>query len=153
MSTSTMPEHVAALGSPDISTRIEAIVGLTQQPDAARPALATLIADPDAPVIARVWAMIAICQIKDDARQLASRAIVSSLSAIEAIVRRSALETLGTLKVDWAVQQIADSLNDDEPIPEAWFDDGASPSQAARRALEAIGTPEALRILGTSSGK
>jgi len=147
MSTFEMSELLAALGSPDISVRIETIASLAQQSYAARPALAALIADPVVPVLTRVWAMIAVCHVRDDDRELTSRAIVQSLSAAEAIVRRSALETLGTLQVGWAVARIADHLNDNEPIPEAWFDDSATPSQAARRALETIGTPEALELL------
>ncbi len=87
--------------------------------------------------------MVALCQIGDDHEPDVSRALVHCLTDPEAIVRRSALETLGVLRVAWAVPQIAACLSDRTPIPEAWFDDDATPSQAARRALEAIGSPEA----------
>ena len=129
------------------------MAGLGQQPDTARPLLAALLVDPAASVRARVWAMLAVCQIKDDERGLASKAVARCANATEAIVRRSAIETLGVLKVEWAVALIADHLTDHEAIPEAWFDDDATPAQAARRALASIGTPEAMRVLASSPGK
>lgn len=137
----------SALASPDISVRLEAVVELARRPDVARPLLAALLVDPDAPVIARVWAMQAICLIKDDSQALAARALVQSLKAVEGIVRRCAIETLGELKADWAVAQIAEHLTDHETIDGAWFDDDSTPSEAARGALESIGTPEAVRLL------
>jgi len=69
------------------------------------------------------------------------------LSAPEAVVRRSAIETLGLLNVASAVPRIAHHLTDEATIPEAWFDDTSTPAQAARRALESIGTPPALEAL------
>jgi hypothetical protein len=46
-----------------------------------------------------------------------------------------------------AVTEIASHLSDDQPIPEAWFNDTSTPAQAARRALQAIGTSAALEAL------
>jgi len=63
------------------------------------------------------------------------------------------IETLGELKVDWAVAQIADHLTDHETIDGAWFDDDSTPSEAARCALESIGTPEAVRVLASHPEK
>lgn len=137
------------LASPDISVRLEAVAELAREPDVARPLVAALLVDSDAPVIARVWAMLTICLIKDDSQGLAARALVQSLNAVEGIVRRCAIETLGKLKVDWAVAQIADHLTDHETIDGAWFDDDSTPSEAARCALETIGTPEAVKVLAS----
>ena len=139
----------SALASSDISVRLGAVGELARKPDVARPLVAALLVDPDAPAIGRVWAMLTICLIKDDGRGLAARALVQSLNAVEGIVRRCAIEALGKLKVDWAVTQIAEHLTDHETIDGAWFDDDSTPSQAARCALESIGTPEAMRLLAS----
>jgi HEAT repeat protein len=139
----------AALASSDVSVRLEAVAALARQPDIARPLVAALLVDPDAPVVARVWAMLTICLIKDDSQGLVAKVLVQSLNAVEGIVRRCAIETLGELKVDWAVAQIAEHLNDYEAIDGAWFHDDSTPSEAARCALESIGTPEAVRVLAS----
>jgi hypothetical protein len=102
----------SALASPDISVRLEAVAELARKPDVARPLVAALLVEPEAPVVARVWAMLTIGVIKDDGQALAARAVAQNLNAAEGIVRRCAIETLGELKVDWAVAQIADHLND-----------------------------------------
>jgi hypothetical protein len=142
----------AALASPDISVRLEAVAELARKPDVARPLVVALLVDPDTPVIARVWAMLTIYLIKDDSQGMAFRALVQSLDAVEGIVRRCAIEVLGELKADRAVAQIADHLTDHETIDGAWFEDDSTPSEAARRALESIGTPEALRVLALHPG-
>jgi len=90
----------ALLASPDIAVRMEAVSQLTRTPDVARPLLAALLVDPGAPVLARVWATIAILLIKDDIEGLAARALVQSMTAAEGIVRRCAIDALGTLKED-----------------------------------------------------
>jgi hypothetical protein len=139
----------SALASPDISVRLGAVAELARKPDVARPLVAALVVDPDAPVMARVWAILTICLIKDAGRGLAVRALVQSLNAVEGIVRRCAIEALGKLKVDWAVAQIGEHLTDNETIDRAWFDDDSTPAEAARCALESIGTPEAVRLLSS----
>lgn len=139
----------AALTSPEISERMDAVEKLMQNPHVARPLVVGLLSDPDAPVLGRVWAMITISLIKDDDQGLAARALVQSMNAAEGIVRSCAIEILGELKVDWAVAQIADHLSDHEVIDGSWFDDAATPSQAARLALESIGSPEAVRLLAS----
>jgi hypothetical protein len=53
------------------------------------------------------------------------------------------------MKVDWAVAQIADHLTDHEKVDGAWFDDDSTPSEAARCALESIGTSDAVRALAS----
>lgn len=76
--------------------------------------------------------MIAICQIgHGDAAEIL-RGIVESLTDASPIVRRSAVETLGILRVHSAVPQIAKCLTDHASIPDAWFDDDSTPAQAAR---------------------
>jgi uncharacterized protein DUF6869/uncharacterized protein DUF4339 len=142
----------SALSSPDISSRLDAVVELTRAPDVARPGVAALVVAEDAPVLARVWAMLTICLIKDDSEGLAARALVQSATAAEGIVRRCAIDTLGYLKVDWAVAAIAEHLTDHETIDGGWFDDDSTPAEAARRALESIGTPDALRALASYPG-
>lgn len=141
----------AALGSPDISVRMESVAELTRMPDLARPLVAAVLVEPDAPVLARVWAMITICLIKDDSEGRVARALVQSLGAAEGIVRRCALEALGQLKVAGAVAQIAEHLTDHEAI--AGFGDDSTPAEAARCALESIGTPEAARLLAAHPEK
>jgi len=141
-------ELQTALASPDISVRVDAVEELAQKPDVARPLVAALLLDPDVPVVARLWSMITICVIKDDDKATAANALVQSINAAEAIVRRCAIETLGELKIDWAVARIAEHLTDHEVV-EPWFDDDSTPSQAARRALESIGTSEAMRLLAS----
>ena len=111
----------SALSSPDISSRLDAVEELTRAPDVARPGVAALVVAEDAPVLARVWAMLTICLIKDDSEGLAARALVQSATAAEGIVRRCAIETLGCLKVDWAVAAIAEHLTDHETIDGGWF--------------------------------
>jgi hypothetical protein len=44
-------------------------------------------------------------------------------------------------------------LDNNEDIVWAWFDDESAPAQAAKRALEAIGTPDALAIVASSPPK
>jgi len=62
-------------------------------------------------------------------------------------VRRGAIEVLGHLRVEGAITRIAVHLGEHEAVEEAWFDDDSTPSQAATRALEAIGSTEALALL------
>jgi HEAT repeat protein len=136
-----------ALASPDILARIDTVAEIVQAPDTFRSALVSITADPRSQLVARLWAMIAISQIGDDEHGLAARALIRNLSAPEPILRRSAIETLGLLRITSAVQQIAPHLCDDAAIPEAWFNDNSTPAQAAHRALESIGTPAALEAL------
>jgi hypothetical protein len=143
----------SALSSPDISVRMDAVERLTQKPDVARPLVVGLLLAPDTPVLARVWAMLTICLIKDDSRELAARALVEVMHAEGGIVRRCAIETLGDLEVAWAAAEIAAHLTDHEPIDGGWFDDSSTPSQAARRVLESIGTAEAVRLLAEHGGR
>ena len=147
-----MTTHLAAaLSSPDIFARIETIAALVQDPNGSRPALVAVTNDPTIDVVARLWAMIAICQIGDDEHGLAARALIQNLSAPEAIIRRCAIETLGSLKVTSAIDLIAGHLTDHVAIPEAWFDDTSTPAEAAKRALEAIGTQGAIEALRSAS--
>jgi HEAT repeat protein len=143
-------ELIAALSSPDVLVRVEAVRRFAEDPVAARPALSGVAMDPAAPMPARVWAMIAMCLIGDDDRGMLSHALSQCMSAREAILRRCAIETLGHLRVEAAVAQIARHLTDDEEIPEAWFDDESSPAEAARRALASIGTPAALSAISSA---
>jgi HEAT repeat protein len=149
----TSLELRAALASPDMAVRMDAVEQLTQKPDVARPLVVDLLLDPDTPVLGRVWAMITICVIKDDDQGIAARALVQSMNAAEGIVRRCAIEVLGELKADWAIAQIAEHLTDHELIDKGWFDDDSTPSQAARRALESMGTPEAASLLASYAEK
>ncbi len=143
-----MPQDlIASLAAPDVSVRVSAIASLAKDPDAARPRLVTLIQDDQAPAVARVWGMIALCQLPSDGAAAATDALLACLDAPEPIVRRSAIETLGRLGACAAVWRIADHLNDDAEVAEAWFDDDSTPAHAARRALESIGTPDALALL------
>jgi HEAT repeat protein len=147
----TTTRLAAALADADIFVRMETIAALVRDPDGSRPVLVNIIGDPTTTVVARLWAMIAICHIGDDKDEHAARAVLGCLSANEAIVRRSAIETLGALKASSAVAPIAHHLTDEQLIPEAWFDDTSSPAQAARRALRSIGTPAALQALGKAT--
>jgi HEAT repeat protein len=143
-------ELVAALSSADIMVRVEAIADFVRRPDGLRPALAAILVDAALPLRPRVWAMIALCQMGEREDVLVSQALVDCLTDPAPIIRRSALETLGVLRVHSAVRQIAGCLADHAPIPEAWFDDDATPSQAAKRALESIASPEAKAILAST---
>jgi len=91
--------------------------------------------------------MIAISQIQHGEDQAVERALVHCLKSSEAIVRRSAVDMLGSLKAASSVPDIASLLSDHEPIDPAWFDDDATPSRAAIRALELIASPEAKALL------
>jgi len=140
---------VAALSAPDVMVRVAAIGDIVREPEAARPVLATIVADSALPPRPRVWAMIAICQIGSGDASEISRELVGCLTDVSPLVRRSAIETLGILRVHSAVPQIAACLTDHASIPEAWFDDDATPSQAARRALASIASPEANAFLSS----
>jgi HEAT repeat protein len=109
----TTTRLAAALADPDIFVRVETIAALVRDPDGSRPVLVNIIGDPTTTVVARLWAMIAICHIGDDKDEHAAQAVLGCLSANEAIVRR--------------------------------------PAQAARRALQSIGTPAALQALGKAT--
>ena len=143
----TLHELVTSLSSPDITVRVTAIGESVRQPDAYRPVLATILADAQLAVRPRVWAMIAVCQSQHVAEPALLRGLLACLADAEPIVRRSAIETLEVLRVEEAVPEIAAHLSDHAPIPDAWFDDQSTPSQAAKRALESIGSAEALRLL------
>ncbi len=56
----------AALAAPDIFARGETIAALVRDPDVSRSVLVNIIGDPTTIVVARLWAMIAICHIGDD---------------------------------------------------------------------------------------
>ncbi|HEY3498218.1 MAG TPA: hypothetical protein VGK73_26150 [Polyangiaceae bacterium] len=140
---------VAALSASDVMVRVAAIGDLVRQPEAARPQLAVILADLALPPRPRVWAMIAICHVGHGDAPEILRGLLDSLTDASPIVRRSAVETLGVLRVHSAVPQIAKCLMDHAPIPEAWFDDDATPAQAARRALALIASPEAKALLAS----
>jgi HEAT repeat protein len=138
---------VALLDSSDISVRVDAVGELVKQPEAARAALVEVLMDAATSTRTRIWAMIAVAQLDDVRDPTVSHALVHCLRFPEAVVRRSAAEMLGFMKVESAVPHIATLLTDHEPIDSAWFDDDATPSLAAVRALEAIASSEALALL------
>jgi HEAT repeat protein len=143
----TLQDLVTSLSSPDLMVRVAAIGESVRQPDAYRPVFAAILADVRLPVRPRVWTMIAVCQIQHVGEPAVLRGLLACLADVEPIVRRSAIETLGALRIEQAVPEIAAHLSDHAVIPEAWFDDQSTPSQAAKRALESIGSAEALRFL------
>jgi HEAT repeat protein len=145
-----LPSLVSALASPDVSVRIETIADLARSPKTARPLLAAIVVDASAPIVARIWAMIGMSQVRDEDDGVVVQALVQVLDAPEVILRRCSIETLGNLKVERAVAKIAEHLTDDEAIPEAWFEDTLTPAQAARQALKTIGTPAAIAALNGS---
>lgn len=104
---------------------------------------------PLTPALTCVWAMIAISQLEGDEGQTVSRALVHCLKRPDAIVRRCAVDLLGSRKVAWAVPEVARLLSDHEPVDPAWFDDDATPSRAAIRALESISSPDAEALLAS----
>jgi HEAT repeat protein len=140
-------DQIAALGSSDISVRLDAVVELAEQPDVARPALVAALMDPSTSALTCIWSMIALALLEHGEDQTVARALVHCLRHSEAIVRRCAVDMLGSLKVAWAVPDIGSLLSDHEPIDSAWFDDDATPSRAAIRALELIDSPEAKVLL------
>lgn len=146
-------ELVEALNAPGISARVDAIEKLARQPDDARPKLAAILVDVRSGTRARIWAMIALCQVGGDAGNVAVQALVRCVDDSEAAVRRSAIDVLGHLGVASAASRIAAHLSDHEAVKEGWFDDDSTPSQAAGRALKAIGTPEALALLAESGDR
>jgi HEAT repeat protein len=143
---------VSALNSPEIGVRVDTIEKLARQPIDARPKLAAILVEPTCGIRARVWAMIALCQVGCDAGDVAEQALVRCVNDPEAVVRRSAIDVLGHLRIGTAVPSIAAHLNDHDPIEEAWFEDHSTPSQAAKRALRTIGSPEALALLAKNEG-
>lgn len=138
---------LSALNSPEIGVRVDAIEELARQPNEARPKLAAILVEPESGTLARVWAMIALCQIGCDVDDVAEQALVFCVDDPVVAVRRCAIDALGHLRVEAAVTRIAGRLGDHNAVEEAWFSDDSTPSQAARRALEAIGSPEALATL------
>jgi HEAT repeat protein len=141
---------LSALNSPEIGVRVDTIEELARQPGDARPKLAAILVDPTAGIRARIWAMIALCQVGCDAGDVAERALVRCVDDPEAVVRRSAIDVLGHLRVATAARTIAAHLDDHDHVEEAWFEDDSTPSQAAKRALRTIGSPEALALLTTA---
>lgn len=142
---------ISALASSDVAVRIDAIANLARQPDVARSLLAVSLTASGTSTLAKVWAMIALCHIRDDEAHAASTAVVQCLQDPDAVVRRSAIETLGALGASWTVTAIAAKLVDHASVPDAWFDDNSSPSQAAQRVLQSFGSPEALAALALAS--
>jgi HEAT repeat protein len=138
---------VAALSSPDLEKRIDAVGELVERGELVRPILISVLTEPSLPVLPRVWAMIALSQGGHVDDPAVPAALVSCLTDSSALIRRSAIDMLGELRAVSAVPHLAACLADHTPIPEAWFDDTATPAQAAKRALEAIGSPEAFAAL------
>lgn len=146
-----MEDLLSAFNSPEIGVRVDAIERLARQPHEARPKLAAILLEPSSGTRARVWAMIALCQVGCDVGDEAEQALLRCVDDPQVTVRRSAIEVLGHLRVEAAISRIAAHLGDDEPVEEPWFDDDSTPSQAATRALEAIGSAEALALLTSRS--
>lgn len=140
---------VGELSAPDIGVRLDAIAKLAKQPSDARAKLAAILLEPRSGTCARVWAMVALCTIRCDTGDVAEQALVHCVDDPDAAVRRTAIDTLGHLRLEAAASRIAAHLSDHDAV-ERWFGDDSTPSQAARRALRAIRSPEALALLGTN---
>jgi HEAT repeat protein len=138
---------VKALASSDFEIRLRAIEELTRRPDDARRELAVILSDVSIGVHARVWAMIALLRVGCEADPSVVQSLMLCIDDAAPVVRRSAIEVVGHLKVEEAVGKVADHLSDHDPIESAWFDDDSTPAQAARRSLLAIGSPEAIALL------
>jgi HEAT repeat protein len=138
---------VKALASSDFEIRLRAIEELTRRPDEARRELAAILSDVSMAIHARVWAMIALLQVGCEADPSVVQSLMLCLDDPAPVVRRSAIEVVGHLKIEAAVEKVADHLSDHAPIESAWFDDESTPAQAARRSLLAIGSPDAISLL------
>jgi HEAT repeat protein len=141
---------VRALNASELQTRLDAIENLTHDPDDARQKLVAILAEPSFGVRARVWAMIALIQVGCGTDHAVMNSLILCLDDHSAVVRRSAIDLLGHLKAHGAASKIAEHLNDNEPVEGAWFDDDATPGQAARRFLLVVDSPEAAALLANA---
>jgi len=140
-------ELVKALGAADFETRLSAIEELTLEPEEARRKLVTILSDVRVDVHARIWSMIGLLMVEGETDDAAMQALIVCVDDATPVVRRSAIDLLGHLKVERAVAKIGEHLDDHEAIDSAWFDDDSTPAQAAQRALLAIGSRSARALL------
>jgi HEAT repeat protein len=105
-----------------------------------------VLRDSEQPKRSRAWALQALSLFQATHAEFVASAAIAALRDSYAGVRANALAILGRLRQADAVKPISALLTDMEVDPTAW-DDRSTVAEAAARALQAIGTAEALREL------
>jgi HEAT repeat protein len=144
----TRSEFVAGLRSSDLNTRLLASLHAEELGVAALHAARDLVSDPNEADLTRVWAVHAALRLIPEASEQVRDICVGALADRYSSVRIAALIGLTHLKDPSTIAAIEPFLNDLTEDPHAW-DEPSTVSGAARQALRAIGTPEALAALGS----
>ena len=105
-----------------------------------------VLRDSGQPKRSRAWALQALSLFQATHAEFVASAAIAALRDSYAGVRANALVILGRLRQADAVKPISALLTDMEVDPTAW-DERSTIADAAARALQAIGTSEALREL------
>ena len=105
-----------------------------------------VLRDSEQPKRSRAWALQVLSLFQATDGEFVASAAIAALRDSYAGVRANALVILGTLRQADAVKPISALLSDTETDPTA-LDERSTIADAAARALQAIGTSEALREL------
>lgn len=111
-----------------------------------------VLRDPGQPKRSRAWALQVLSLFQATHAEFVASAAIAALRDSYAGVRANALAILGTLRQADAVKAISALLSDTETDPTA-LDERLTIADAAARALQAIGTSEALRELHKGKGR
>ena len=110
-----------------------------------------VLRDSGQPKRSRTWALQVLAQFQATHAEFVAAAAIAALRDSYAGIRANALAILASLRQADAVKPISALLTDMDIDPTAW-DDTSTIADAAVRALQAIGTSEALREVHKSGG-
>jgi HEAT repeat protein len=131
-------ELMSALGSSPIEHRVRVLHDLKNEGVEVLPTLVGILEHPDATMPSLVWTMMAIGQFGPEATDQVHAAVVRCLSSSSPTVRRAAIRTLGALRDQAAIDDIAALLADTTLDPSAWFDDDCTVAQTAEIILSQL---------------
>jgi len=139
----------AALASGQLGACIAASVAA---PHIGLPALSVaeeLITQPASSELTRMWALLTAQRFCAEVPERVLGMALSALHDMSPSVRCAALGTLASVKEPASISAIVPLLADNSADPHAWWEP-ATVAAAAKEALLAIGTPEALAAVGAA---
>ncbi|HMF40955.1 MAG TPA: HEAT repeat domain-containing protein [Polyangia bacterium] len=138
----TIDELVALIGSDEMAKRGEALRHVYQRGVDGAGDLVAVLRHPEANLVARSWAMLALTAFREPAVVgVAHDVLVEALSDPSPTIRRHAIETLMALGDAAARDAIARLLTDDTLDPSAWGEDNCTVALMARAAIDLFDRP------------
>ena len=130
---------------------VESLWDFGQLGSVAVPEFLDAFANPAESPFTRHWAMYLVRQNGGMAMERTHEVLLAAIADPSPVVRRSALDALGSIGDSSFIPVIASCLADQEKDDGSWDEADCTVAHAAAEALRKIGTPEALEALGERS--